>query len=71
MKSIDSANTLPKFSDIIAAQSVLRKVIKETALERSKSFSTMSGAEVYLKLENLQTTGSLFHLSHLFANPNI
>ncbi|MBV2245906.1 MAG: threonine ammonia-lyase [Lentimicrobium sp.] len=58
MKSIDSANTLPKFSDIIAAQSVLRKVIKETALERSKSFSTMSGAEVYLKLENLQTTGS-------------
>jgi threonine dehydratase len=58
MKTIDSALTLPKFSDIIAAQSVLRNVIKETALERSKSFSTMSGAEVYLKLENLQTTGS-------------
>lgn len=58
MQSIDAALTLPKFSDIIAAQSVLRHVIKYTALERSKSFSTMSGAEVYLKLENLQTTGS-------------
>ena len=58
MQSIDAANTLPKFSDIIAAQSVLRDVVKFTALERSKSFSSMSGAEVYLKLENLQTTGS-------------
>lgn len=58
MQSIDAAHTLPKFSDIIAAQSVLRNVVKYTALERSKSFSSMSGAEVYLKLENLQTTGS-------------
>ncbi|GAB1403194.1 threonine ammonia-lyase [Lentimicrobium sp.] len=58
MRTIDPAHTLPNFSDIIAAQSVLRNVIKETPLERSKSFSSMSGAEVFLKLENLQTTGS-------------
>ncbi len=49
---------LPQLSDIIHAQSVLKGIIKKTPLERSKSFSTMSGANVYLKLENLQTTGS-------------
>jgi threonine dehydratase len=48
----------PQFSDIINAQSLLSTVVKKTPLERSKSFSAMSGADVYLKLENLQTTGS-------------
>lgn len=47
-----------KFKDIINAQSVLKNVVKLTPLERSKSFSTMSEADVYLKLENFQTTGS-------------
>ncbi len=50
--------TLLQFSDIINAQSVLKNVVKYTPLERSKSFSTMSEADVYLKLENFQTTGS-------------
>ncbi len=49
---------LPVFSDIINAQSVLKNIVKKTPLERSKSFSAISGASVYLKLENLQTTGS-------------
>lgn len=49
---------LPAFSDIIHAQSELKTIVKKTPLERSKSFSSMSGAEVYMKLENLQTTGS-------------
>lgn len=49
---------LPLLSDIIHAQSVLKTIVKKTPLERSKSFSTISGANVYLKLENLQTTGS-------------
>lgn len=51
-------STLPLFSDIINAQSVLNLIVKQTPLERSKSFSSMSGADVYLKLENFQTTGS-------------
>lgn len=51
-------HSLPVFSDIINAQSVLKSIVKKTPLERSKSFSAMSGAGVYLKLENLQTTGS-------------
>ncbi len=51
-------NPLPQFCDIVTAQSVLKNIVKFTPLERSKSFSAMSGAEVYLKLENFQTTGS-------------
>jgi len=51
-------NQFPQFSDIINAQSVLKNVVKNTSLERSKSFSAITDAEVYLKLENLQTTGS-------------
>ena len=49
---------LPQLSDVIHAQSVLKGIIKTTPLERSKSFSAMSGTHVYMKLENLQTTGS-------------
>ncbi len=49
---------MPQFSDIVQAQSVLNESVKKTPLERSKSFSTMSGADTFLKLENLQTTGS-------------
>ncbi len=58
MSPNEHSGGLPQFSDIVDAQSALRGIVKESPLERSKSFSTMSGAEVYLKLENLQTTGS-------------
>lgn len=58
MSYADNNNPLPRFSDIINAQSVLKNIVKTTPLERSKSFSAMSGADVYLKLENFQTTGS-------------
>ncbi len=58
MSYADNNNPLPHFSDIINAQSVLKNIVKTTPLERSKSFSAMSGADVYLKLENFQTTGS-------------
>lgn len=47
-----------QFKDIINAQTELKNVVKLTPLERSKSFSTMTEAHVYLKLENFQTTGS-------------
>lgn len=49
---------LPHLSDIIKAQTVLKNNIKITSLEHSKTFSAMSGANVYMKLENLQATGS-------------
>lgn len=49
---------LPELSDIIKAQSLLKNVIKLTPLEHSKTFSGLAGANVYMKLENLQSTGS-------------
>lgn len=50
--------SLPDYSDIVKAQMRLKGVVKVTPLERSKSFSSMSGANVFMKLENLQSTGS-------------
>ncbi len=49
---------LPDYSDIIKAQMRLKGIVKHTPLEHTKSFSTMSGANVYMKLENMQSTGS-------------
>jgi threonine dehydratase len=49
---------LPHFSDIFKAQAAIKHVVKKTPLEPSKSFSAMSGAKVFMKLENLQSTGS-------------
>ncbi len=50
-------NTI-KYSDIISAQQSMKDVIRETSLIHSKTFSKMAGAEIFMKLENLQTTGS-------------
>jgi threonine dehydratase len=49
---------LPDYSDIIKAQLRLKGIVKVTPLEHSKSFSAMSGAHVFMKLENMQSTGS-------------
>lgn len=51
-------NKLPDYSDIIKAQIRLQGIVKVTPLEHTKSFSAMSGAHVYMKLENMQSTGS-------------
>lgn len=48
----------PNFSEIIEAQKTLKPIVKQTAIEHSRIFSNLSGAEVFLKLENLQSTGS-------------
>lgn len=58
MKTIVSNEPLPVLSDIVLAQSNLKEIVKTTPLEISQSFSEMSDAKVYLKLENLQKTGS-------------
>lgn len=58
MNTANKLPELPQLSGIIRAQSVLKSVVKKTPLEPSKSFSAMSGAKVFMKLENLQSTGS-------------
>ena len=61
------------FQDIEHANSVLEEVVKHTSLKKSKTFSEMSNANVFLKMENLQLTGSfkirgaynkIYHLSN-------
>ena len=63
---------MPSFKDIKEAYDVLKPVVKRTSLEKSKTFSKLTKTNVYLKLENLQTTGSfkirgaynkIYHLS--------
>ena len=48
----------PTIADIWRARDVLRGHISETPMLHSRTFSTMSGADVYLKAENLQRSGS-------------
>jgi threonine dehydratase len=45
-------------TEIKAAAQAAKGVVKDTPLEFSATFSEMAGCEVYLKLENLQKTGS-------------
>jgi threonine dehydratase len=46
------------YEDVLEARKVLRGVAKHTPIKTSRSFSAMTGANVVLKAENLQTTGS-------------
>jgi threonine dehydratase len=47
-----------EFEDIKRAQERLQSIIHNTDLELSTTFSDLIGAKVYLKMENLQKTGS-------------
>ncbi|MGM0591259.1 MAG: threonine ammonia-lyase [Halobacteriota archaeon] len=46
------------FSDVLAARDRVRDVARHTPLEYSHTFSEMTGADVRLKLETFQRTGS-------------
>jgi threonine dehydratase len=46
------------FKDIQEAYEILKPVVRRTPLERSKTFSQIIKTNVFLKQENLQTTGS-------------
>lgn len=45
-------------TDVLAAADRIRPLIKRTPLVRSRALSDIAGGDVYLKLENEQTTGS-------------
>ncbi len=47
-----------KLQDIERAQKLLATIAKDIPLIHSRTFSELTGAEVYLKAENLQRTGS-------------
>jgi threonine dehydratase len=48
----------PTLSEIEHARQVIHDTIHETPMMHSRTFSTMTGANVYLKAENLQRAGS-------------
>ena len=50
--------TLPTLADVEAARKRLQGVVHRTPVTPSATFSERSGADVWLKLENLQRTGS-------------
>jgi len=63
---------MPTFNDVKEAHKILKPVVKCTPLEKSKTFSRLTKTNIYLKLENFQTTGSfkirgaynkIYHLS--------
>lgn len=45
-------------ADVQDAYNSLKDIVHNTPLDRSATFSSMAGCDVYLKLENLQKTGS-------------
>ena len=58
MTLMDPAGAPPVFADVVAAAEALAGVVYETPCLRSDALSALTGAEVYLKCENLQRTGS-------------
>ena len=57
-RSGGGVNALDLATDVRAAAERIRSGVRRTATVRSRAFSTAVAGEVYLKLENRQTTGS-------------
>lgn len=55
---MQTGGILVNVDDIIIAREKMKGVVHTTPLDYSKTFSRLSNNEVYLKLENLQKTGS-------------
>ncbi len=56
--TLSSSKTMLSAQDIIAAGSRIRPLVRETMVDYSLNLSRMGDANVYLKLEHLQHTGS-------------
>jgi threonine dehydratase len=50
--------TMLTLNDVLEAKEKMKGVVHQTPLEHSQTFSNLSGNNVYMKLENLQKTGS-------------
>ena len=51
-------NFMLTLKDVTAAREKMKGVVHQTPLEYSQTFTNLSGNDVYMKLENLQKTGS-------------
>lgn len=56
--NLEKKRRIPTFEDILKAQEVLSGTIRKTPLQTSRTFSDLTGTNLFLKLECLQVTGS-------------
>jgi threonine dehydratase len=56
--NLEKKRRIPTFEDILRAQEVLSGTIRKTPLQTSRTFSGLTGTNLFLKLECLQVTGS-------------
>ncbi len=54
----DRKQRMPKIEDILNARELLSGTIRKTPLQSSRTFSGLSGTNLFMKLECLQVTGS-------------
>src|SRR5919205_2899806 len=58
MSSTDKKHVVPTIEDIFRARDLLHGCVRKTPLQRSDTFSRLTGTNIFLKLESLQKTGS-------------
>ena len=58
MSSTDKKHMVPTIEDIFRARELLDGCVRKTPLQRSDTFSRLTGTNIFLKLESLQKTGS-------------
>jgi threonine dehydratase len=56
--NLEKKRRIPTFEDMLRAQEVLSGTIRKTPLQTSRTFSDLTGTNLFLKLECLQVTGS-------------
>jgi threonine dehydratase len=56
--NLEKKRHIPTFEDMLRAQEVLSGTIRKTPLQTSRTFSDLTGTNLFLKLECLQVTGS-------------
>src|SRR5215218_638508 len=56
--NLEKKRRIPTFEDILRAQEVLSGTVRKTPLQTSRTFSDLTGTNLFLKLECLQVTGS-------------
>lgn len=66
----DKEHKFPTFQDIVRAREILNGSIRKTPLHRSNTFSKIIGANIFLKLESFQRTGS-FKVRGAFVKINM
>ena len=58
IRGANEKHAFPTIEDIFNARDLLNKAVRKTPLQRSDTFSKLTGTNIFLKLESLQKTGS-------------